>query len=295
MKRLFINKLTGALALSLCFSAAIAQEAEKSSLVLTLSYYSANNSAQYVAVNAKTKVDKRFQPVKGEVINLFLNKDSAGQGLGLIGKVITDEKGNASTVIPVSLAQVWQSTPDHTFIAIAKATKQFDETTSELVITKARLTIDTADDKNVTATLSEFKNNEWLPVKGVEMKLGIKRLGSDLQMGDEQTYTTDSLGHITGEFKKLGIPGDKKGGIILVAKIEDNDQYGNLRVERSEPWGKKAVATGDFFHRALWASRFHSPVWLVAIAYSIIITVWGVIIYLIFLLFRIKKLGKQAE
>ena len=296
MKRNIINICIGVLSILLPGLIPVtvrAEDGKKSPLVVSLSYFSSDNQLQYLTVGAKTKIDGKFQPVKGAEIMLYLDKDSTGKGVGLIGKVITNEKGKAGTNIPPSLEKVWKSSVNHVFIAVTGKTNKFDETNTELSIAKARITIDTADDKNVTATFSEFKGNAWTPVKGVEIKLGIKRMGADLQIGDEQTYTTDSLGQVKGEFKKLGMPGDQAGNLVLVAKVEDNDQYGNLRIERSEPWGKKFVANKDFFHRALWASRFHSPVWLVVMAYSIIIAVWGTLIYLIFLILKIKKLGQE--
>ncbi len=162
-------------------------------------------------------------------------------------------------------------------------------------MTMAKLTIDTAGDKNVVAVLSEYKAGSWVPVKGVDIKLAIKRTGGDLQIGDDQSYTTDSLGQAKGEFKKLKMPGDAAGNIVLVAKVEDNDQYGNLRVEKAIPWGDKFVPTTDFYHRALWASRFHSPLWLLIMAYSSIIAVWGTLIYLVFLLIKNKEAGEGAQ
>ena len=71
-----------------------------------------------------------------------------------VGKVVTDEKGNAATNIPPSLAPVWKSSVAHTFVAITDKSKQYAAISTELEIQKARLTIDTAVDKNVTATLS---------------------------------------------------------------------------------------------------------------------------------------------
>ncbi len=267
----------------------------KSPLVVNLSYYS-SNSMPYLQVAAKTKVDGKFQPVGAVEIKLYLDKDASGKGVGFIGKVITNEKGKAGCDIPPALSSVWKASPNHIFIATTDKTQQFDETNTEISIAKGRITLDTAEDKNVVATFAEFKDGNWVPVKGVEMKLGIARLGGDLQIGDEQSYTTDSLGHVKGEFKKLGLPGNSKGNILLVAKVEDNDQYGNLRIEKAMPWGKPFVADADFFHKsALWASRFHSPLWLLVIAYSIVIAVWGTIIYLIFLLIKVKKLGKEEE
>jgi hypothetical protein len=298
MKRIITNSCIGVFCIllnGLGAVSAFAQDSVKSPLVVSLSYFTNNNSVPYLAVAAKSKVSGKFQPVNGAEIRLYLDKDSTGKGIGLIGKVVTNEKGKAGTNIPPSLANVWKASVNHTFIAVTDKTKKYDETNTELSIAKARITVDTADDKNVTATFSEFKGGNWTPVKGVEMKLGIKRLGGDLMIGEEQSYTTDSLGRVKGEFKKAGLPGDKAGNIILVAKVEDNDQYGSLRIEKSVPWGAKFVAEKDFFHRALWASRFHSPVWLVFIAYSIVIAVWGTLIYLVFLLIKIKKLGQEEK
>ena len=296
MKRNIINTCIGILSVLLSGLTAVtvkAEDGKKSPLVVTVSYFSSDNQLQYITVAAKTKIDGKFQPVKGAAIKLYLDKDSTGKGLGLIGTIITNEKGKGGTNIPPALEKIWKASTSHTFIAVTDKTGQFDETSTELSIAKAKITVDTAEDKNIAATFSEFKGNAWVPVKGVEIKLGIKRLGGDLQIGDEQSYTTDSLGRVKGEFKKIGLPGNEAGNIVLVAKVEDNDQYGNLRIEKSAPWGTKFVANKDFFHRALWASRFHSPVWLVLMAYSIIIAVWGTLIYLIFLLIKIKKLGRE--
>jgi hypothetical protein len=298
MKRNIISICIGVLSvLSVCLKTSIvnAQEKEKSPLVVSISYYTIDNKLPYLTVNAKSKIDGKFRPVNKAEINLYLDKDSAGKGIGLIGKVVTNEKGKAGIDIPVSLEQIWKASPNHTFIAVTAKTKGFDETNTEISIAKSKITIDTAEDKNVVATFSEFKGGNWVPVKGVDVKMGIKRMGGDLQIGDEQSYTTDSLGRVKGEFKKIGMPGDKAGNIILVAKVEDNDQYGNLRIEKSAPWGVKFVAKTDFFQRALWGSQFHSPFWLVFMAYFILITVWGTLIYLVILLVKIKKLGRQEE
>jgi hypothetical protein len=296
MKRSITNRLFGLLFVAATAPATVAvygQDSTKSPLVVSISYFSIDNKVPYLTVTAKSKVAGKFQPVKGAGIKLYLDKNSAGGGKGLIGRVITNEKGKAAINIPPSLAQEWKASVTHTFMAITDKTKQFDETNTEISIAKGRITVDTAEDKNVIVRFSEFKGGNWVAVKGVEIKIGIKRLGADLSIGDEQSYTTDSMGSVKGEFKKTGMPGDEKGNIILVAKVEDNDQYGNLRIEKTIPWGVKFVANRDFFRRALWASQFHSPVWLVLIAYLILITVWGTLVYLVFLLVKIRTLGRK--
>jgi hypothetical protein len=272
-----------------------AQEKEKSPLVVSVAYFAVDNSQQYLTVAAKSKIDGKFQPIGGVEVKLYLANDAMSSGTGLIGKVVTNEKGRAKAMIPASVAAIWKTTPNHTFVAVTDKTPKFDETKTELSVAQGKITIDTADDKNVTATVSQFKDGAWVPMKGVDVKLGIKRLCGDLQIGDEQSYTTDSLGRVKGELKKMKMPGGKTGNIMLVAKVEDNDVIGNLRIEKDVPWGVQVKLENTSYVRALWASQFHSPLWLVAMAYSIVLAVWGTIVYLIFLLIRLKKLGMQEK
>ena len=141
----------------------------------------------------------------------------------------------------------------------------------------------------------KYKNNQWVPAKDVEMKIGIERLGGILSAGDEQTYTTDSTGTATSEFKKDSLPGDQQGNFMLIAKVEDNDELGNLIVEKKVPWGVAMKPDNNFFaQRTLWSTRFRTPIWLLFMAYSIVIGVWGTIIYLVVQLVKISKLGKAT-
>jgi hypothetical protein len=287
---LHINKLSKIAVLLLLSVSGLGQAnaQDKKTLNVNMAYYLTNNNIPYLVVNAKTKVDGKFKPVNDIEVNLYLDTLTNS-----MGKFKTSGKGFVVAPIPPSLKDVWNAKPKHTFLAITKANKEFDETSTELSPTRAKIVLDTADDKNVVATVTEFKDNAWTPVKGLEMKLGIKRFAADLQIGDEQTYTTDSLGQIKGEFKKLLMPGDEKGNLVLAARVDDNDQYGNLRVEKTVPWGVKFVNDNSFFRRALWGTRFRTPIWLLFMAYSIALSVWGILIYLIFMLIKIKKLGKE--
>ena len=114
-------------------------------------------------------------------------------------------------------------------------------------------------------------------------------------MGDAETYTSDSTGVASAGFKRDSMPGDDKGNLVLVARVEDNENYGNLAVEKSVPWGKAVQAETHFWHRTLWSTGNRAPIWLLFIALSIIIGVWGTIIYIVRNLIKIKKMGREYE
>ncbi len=126
-------------------------------------------------------------------------------------------------------------------------------------------------------------------------KIAVKRLGGNLLVNETPTFTTDSTGQASADFKRDSIPGDSKGNIILVAAVEDNEQFGNLSVEKTVPWGSKFQYVSTFDKRSLFATRDKAPVWLEFIAYSIIVAVWGILIYLVMNVLKIKKLGKNIE
>lgn len=271
---------------------ALSQEAQKGDLNVSISYFINNNKIPYLLAKVKTKVDGKFKPVNAIPLNLFLDKDSAGT---LIAKVVTNEKGEATAIIPASLKNQWSSSIKHTFLASFDGNKNYESAKADLTVSKAKILIDTTSDRKITATVFEMKDTSWTPVKGVELKIAVRRLDADLSVNETASFTTDSTGQATADFKRDSIPGDEKGNIILVAKIEDNDQYGNLLVEQTVPWGSKFIPVNNFDRRTLFATRDKTPIWLLFMAYSIVITVWGILISLVISIFKIKKIGEEIQ
>ncbi|HEY5326480.1 MAG TPA: hypothetical protein VIJ27_05735 [Mucilaginibacter sp.] len=267
------------------------QAADKGTLSVAINYFVNNNRVQYLMVKVKTKVNRKFQNVSGIALTLFLDKDSIGT---MIGKVVTNEDGEASAIIPSTLQKEWRTSVKHTFLASFDGNKKYEAAKADLTVAKAKILIDAGSDKAVSATVFEMKDTTWAPVKGVEVVLALRRLGADLTINETPTFTTDSTGKASGDFKRDSIPGDAKGSITLVAKIVDNDQYGNLSIEKTVPWGAKFMPVNTFNERTLFATRAKAPIWLIFIATGIIIAVWAVLILLVQNLFKIKKLGQEV-
>ena len=267
----------------------MAQAVEKNTLVLGVKYYNDNNTAQHLVVSAKSKIDGKFQKIGNIAVKVFITNDSNKNNF--IGAGITSERGEFILFIPPSAKTEWIKSATQNFIAISAANKLYDEARAETTITKAKIKIDTADGKIVLAKLFIQVDTSWQPMAGVEMLLAVKRPAGNLNISETTTYTSDSAGAITGEFKRDSLPGDQKGNLVLVANIIDNDVYGNVEAETTVPWGKPLVYTTNYNHRSLFARRGHSPIWLELLAYGIILLVWAVIIYLGFQIRKIIQLG----
>jgi len=285
------KKLVGLLSLFLLiqgYNNSFAQAPAKSDVSITLNYFNANNKFPYIIAKVKTKVDGRFQPVNDVSMKLYLDSVCTAN---FIGEAVSNDKGEAASMIPSTLKNQWSGHLKHTFLAKFAGNAKYEPADADLTVSKARLLIDSADDRKVVVTVQEMKGDKWTPVKDVEMKIAIKRLGGDLPISETQTYTTDSTGQVSADFKRDSIPGDVKGLIVLIAKVEDNDAYGNLSVEKVVPWGAKFTPVSVFNKRTLFANGHRAPIWLQLIAFSIMFTVWGILVGLVINLFRIKKLG----
>lgn len=276
-----------ALALFFVAPASFAQ-AVKNDLILTPAYYNNNNQYQYILVRAKSKIDGKFKLVSGITIHFYITEESPANSLG---KAVTNNKGEAFVLIPASAKEEWNKSAKQNFVVVSEATKLYDAAKETTSITKARIQIDTLADKMITATFMELKDSVWTPVKGVDVKIAIRRLQGDLNVADPPTYATDSLGIATAEYKRDSMPGDGKGNLILVARVEDNDTYGNIMIEKMAPWGTVSHYVSEFDKRTLFARRGRSPIWLEFIAYSIVLVVWGILLYLFGQIRKLKRLG----
>ena len=269
-------------------------ETPPSTEILRLKYYSSNNSLQYLLTETLLKTGRQFTPLANKQVQLYLDSIAPAN---LIARITTDTNGKAKSFIPPGLKAAWEAGSKHTFFATAEGKEEPIET--EIEIIKAKIEIDTLSDggdRNIIVHVLKLENNEWMPAAETELRVGIKRMSSLLNAGEDEFYTTDEEGKATVTFNKNNLPGDKKGNLVLVAKAEDNDDFGNLLIEKTVPWGTVVQPGKNFFEqRTLWSTRFKTPYWLLFMAYSIVIAVWGTILYLVTRIIKIYRIGKSPS
>ena len=86
------------------------------------------------------------------------------------------------------------------------------------------------------------------------------------------------------------VPGNQLGYLTLLAKIEDNEQYGNVEVSGTINWGKP-LPPANIIERGLGDTD--APLWMVYTLIVLLSLVWFHYMYVIFTVFRIRHLGKS--
>ena len=233
--------------------------------------------------------------VKGTFIKLPLLKitfisvtDSAENALGF---VITDRSGVA--VLNVKEKQiVTDKEGKFHFKALFAGNKQMDPAEEEVIFKRAKLMITPVKaDSSLSAMLKlvDLSTGTETPVPEATMGLYVSRLFNPLKIGEG---TTDENGEATVEVP-ANLPGDAKGNINLLAKIDENELYGNLETSIVQKWGIPVSDKLKTMPRTLWSA--HPPIWMLVTFIVLMVAVWGHYIVIVFELFRLRKEEPHPE
>lgn len=258
-----------------------------------------SNGVRSVSVLATRKENKKTVIVDDikSPFNLYLKevRDYDGTtGTGWMSSAFVNNEGEGVFIFPVWFKKLTDSIHEYTFIVNMHADPIYEDVEEEITIADARIGLDYSGEdsvKTVAASLSGWKEQAYVPIPTAELKLCIKRTFNFLPVG-EAGITTNENGEISGELP-LDIPGNANGTITLAARLEDDDTYGTVEVTKDVPWAvlpKVNPPRG----RTLWSPGGNAPLLLVISSVTIIVIIWGTILYLVSLLFKIKKLGKTS-
>lgn len=109
-----------------------------------------------------------------------------------------------------------------------------------------------------------------------------------------ESMATDENGEVYVPFPE-NMPGDNKGNVTVIAKIEDDEKVGTIETSAVSSWGKITHPENKLNKRALWAARANAPIPLIIAVNFMIALVWGVIFYILYQLLIINKIGKYEN
>ncbi len=155
--------------------------------------------------------------------------------------------------------------------------------TAEMSITFAK-----EDDKDIckVTIVSEGK-----PAAEVAVKIYVKRLFGNLPIGSE--VSTDEAGVANFEFPN-DIPLNDEGKLIVLAKVEEDENYGSIEAEVNTSIGmKKETVISNKKERSIAGAN--APIYFIVASLVVFAGIWGAITYVVMLVFKIKKSATQVK
>jgi hypothetical protein len=199
--------------------------------------------------------------------------------------VITDGFGNAVLKTKTDSLQTDAEGKLH-FKAVFAGNKQLEATDGEVIIKRARLDITPVKDDStlsVKIKLSNLSGGSEIPVPETAVGVFVNRSFKPLKVGEG---TTDENGEATVEIPK-NLPADAKGNILLMAKLDENEDFGYLESSVEQKWGVPVSDKLNKLPRALWSKN--PPYWMMITFIILMSTVWGHYLVIIIQLIRLRK------
>lgn len=246
-----------------------------------ISVQKANNTIDLkAALTAKVKGSSmKLQLLK---VTFLLVTDTAEKELGF---VITNGQGKAVLNAKPGVLVTDKEGKLH-FKAVFAGNKAMEAAEQEVTIKKARLEITPVKEDSlltVKVKLIDVGTGTETPVKETVVGIFVHRSFNPLKIGEG---TTDENGEATVEIPN-NLPGNANGDIALMAKLDENEMYGNLEATITQPWGIPVSDKLQELPRALWSS--HPPLWMMITFAVLMCTVWGHYLVIIIQMFRLRK------
>lgn len=262
-----------------------ATEPEEPSLISpTIDFTSVQKSDNSIDLKVilKAKIDGTSTKLYGMKISFAYSSDSSEKELG---HVITDRNG-----VAVLNYKTDGLTPDTegklNFKASFAGNKSAEEAEEVLAVKRARLVITPVKEDSLLSLqvkLVDLATGTETPVPETDLGIFVKRWFNPLKIGEGKT---DENGEVSVEIPN-NLPGDAQGNITLLARLDDNEVFGNLEASAVQPWGLPVSDKIQELPRALWSP--HPPLWMLITFIVLMAAVWGHYIVILYELFRLRK------
>ena len=242
--------------------------------------------ASFIGQNKKDRKD-RLPVHEAEILFLNVLEDEESE----LGKVLTDETGTATLHLPPGQKYLVNEEGFSEFVARFEGTKEIRKKEADLQIMDLVLQIEAEEIDSVkTVTVHAFSldsTNQKVPQDDVDLKISVRGMLSDFTIDEGSTEN----GAFEIEFPN-DIPGDVNGEFMLIAYVEDSDDFGNVEYTIRSDWG----IFDDIPQKQtneLWTEV--APMWMYVVLTIMLVGVWAFYFYSIVKIRKIWKLGTQSS
>jgi len=210
-----------------------------------------------------------------------------------IGETKTNVHGEAILKIPARNSYPRNDQQMLTLKSVYEGSEKYEASESEFGLKPAKLKVSFYEEDSIRYVKVEGtqlnSDGTETPITEGTVIVGVPKMLSILKLAE---ITLDSTGIGTAEFP-TNIIGDSLGNLNVVAYIEENDIFGNVKASADNNWGlPKHLISPDRPSRELWTPI--APLWMIITLIIMLLGVWGHYVYAVVQLVMISKSAKEA-
>ena len=249
-----------------------------------------NDELRQLSIRVLTKNDKRYRPAEGVKVELYASKISP---TNLLGTLETNIDGTNSYTFNKEQFKIAKNAKLATYYAVIQKNDTIQSKEVKIIIKDVKLDVSYSIKDSVKQIHVQVLETDSIgidiPQEDVEVKFLVDRPLSALPIGGDYNIT-DENGKVSMDFPN-DLPGDEEGFLKIFVRIIENEEYGIVEISEIKQWGIPLSISDDSIKRSLWASGANAPITLIVLVNIVIAVVWMIIFYIVYKIFRIRKLG----
>ena len=292
MKNTIENKIIKSIIFSITFPIFIinanmicAQDTEPLRIYLNIECYQKDTEKDLKAsVRARIGENRKMMPVSDIPIHFYNLTDSSEVFLGTAS---SNEKGEAIYTISGGTILNWNNEKGYRFMASFDGNENFKKATKKVSVREANIEISFTEidsTKVILANAYEIDPStaKKIPLDGIDLSFYVPGSFSLYKIGED--VLKDGICSINFP---ITLPGDSIGNLIIIAKIEEHDEFGNVEASAKKSWGK--IRESEIIEERRGLGDTDAPLWMVYTLIFLMSAVWIHYIYVFVVIYLIKK------
>jgi hypothetical protein len=257
---------------------------DKKNMNLVVQYVKIMNKNSLLKISGQFKGKNGFEPCKYIYLIVYKTDTIDDSKSVKIGKILTNSVGKAIFTVPKNYVGV-----SGVYSVKVENNKFFEDKEETAIVKDANIEASIVKDSiySIKARLTDSNNK---PIVGESLEVGLKRTFGNMSLGDKDSYETDDDGTILVPIDKglTGVDGELNFQVVL----SESDVYGTLINEQKTKSGIPIIDKSTFTQRTMWSPPTKTPLFLWIIPNAILISIWSILVFLVFNLFKIYKSKK---
>ena len=273
------------LIISFSHAGMLAQDSEPADIYMEFSTWKYNDLSRSLLAKITSDNDEGEYFVEGLSVQFRLTN---GEEMLILGNAVSNTDGIAEFNIADGTIEYPKDEEGYIyFTASFDGSDAYWEAEEELMVKDVELSItfeEEGDDKLVYFEGVIFGPEEEWPLADDDLFFYVPRMFSDMKIADGW-FEEDGTGYI--DFPTTVI-GDSAGNVLVIARLEDHYDYGNVEVSDMISWATpKRLIKAEGPVRELWTPI--APMWMIITLIIMLAGVWGHYIYAIVQLIGIRR------
>lgn len=262
------------------------EEKEKNKSILQLNYYKLSDGNKLLKAKVLARINNKPQAISNVPVIFKIQFDTTTISIATIK---TNEKGFAELYISKDYLLPGTKADAVKFLAEYSGNDSLEKKSTEISVKNAVLKMELIEIDSVKKVNILFTTEDTIPVVAATINLYVKRMHSLLPIGNAET---DEMGRVSIDFPN-DIPGDIIGNLIIIAKVEDSEEFANIETKEVKKWGLTLAYEHPYTPRALWSNK--APLWMIITTLILLTGVWVNFVIAIYYVSKIKKAPELVE